>query len=351
MLVNVVANLKLASDVASRQWYAREMEALEASGVQASLTPRLRLWPVSDAYVSWWVARSAPAVLWARLTGGKCIVVAGGTDSVRNPRGLEGHPLFYDSKPFWVRLLTRFALRFAHAVVAVSHATVKDLKVLGARHVVVIPNSIDVDTFRPAKGPRPPVIVTVCNMEREACELKGLPTLLRAFALVHKVHPGCTLRVIGSHASGYGAMLDLVRQLEIEDSVDFCGPVPNNRMAEHYTDASMFVSATRYETFGVAIAEAMSCGLPVVASRLPAIQEVVGDAAVLVEGHNPASYAQAMLSILEDKSVAHRLARTGRDRILTQFHPDKRAKQMTALLSSVLGKPLHAPACEENCHG
>ena len=337
MLVNVVANLKLAADITSRQWYAREVEALEALDIETTLTPRLRLWPIPDIYVSWWVARSAPAVFWARITGSKCIVVAGGTDSVL-AADLKGHPLFYDSKPVWVRLLTRLALRFASAVVAVSQATTRDLEALGARRVVVIPNSIDVNIFRPVEGQRQPVIVTVCNMDRAACDLKGLPDILRAFASVQKIHPAYTLRVIGAHASGYGAMLNLARELGIESSVDFCGSVPNQDMGAHYAGASLFVSATRYETFGVAIAEAMSCGLPVVATDLPAIREVAGDAAVLVAGNMPEDYAGAMLRILEDSSLAEHLSQTGRARICTHFHPDQRVGQMGALLSSVLGQ-------------
>lgn len=338
MLVNVVANLKLVTDIASRQWYAREVDALEAHHIATTLTPRLRLWPIADIYMSWWVARSAPAVLWARLTGGKCIVIAGGTDSVLAPAGLEGHPLFYDAKPIWVRTLTRLALRFADAVVAVSHATTADLETLGARRVVVIPNSVDVDTFRPVQGPRRRVIVTVCNMDRAACELKGLPTILRAFAILRKSHADYTLQVIGSHASGYAAMSSLTRELGIEDSVDFCGAVPNENMAAKYAGASLFLSATRYETFGVAIAEAMSCGLPVVATDLPAIREVAGDAALLVQASTPEDYANAMLRIIADSSFAEDLSRAGRTRIRTHFHPELRVKQIGALISSVLGK-------------
>lgn len=338
MLVNVVANLKLAADIASRQWYAREVEALEAMQIGTTLTPRLRLWPIADIYMSWWVARSAPAVLWARLTGSKCIVIAGGTDSVLAPADLEGHPLFYDAKPVWVRVLTRLALRFAHTVVAVSQATTRDLETLGARRVVVIPNSVDVHTFRPAEGPRRRVIVTVCNMDRGACELKGLPTILRAFAIVRKSHPDHTLQVIGSHASGYAAMAGLTRELGIEEAVDFCGPVSNKDMAAKYAGASLFISATRYETFGVAIAEAMSCGLPVVATDLPAIREVTGDAALLVKAPAPDDYANSMLRIMADSSFAEDLGRAGRTRICAHFRPELRVKQLGLLISSLLGK-------------
>ena len=67
-----------------------------------------------------------------------------------------------------------------------------------------------------------------------------------------------------------------VRDLDIEDRVEFIRQVPNSEIADHYRQADIFAMATHYEGFCVPVLEAMAAGLPIVASRTGPIPEVLG---------------------------------------------------------------------------
>jgi glycosyltransferase involved in cell wall biosynthesis len=337
MKVCVVANSRDARDRSARQWYEREVDTFAALGAQTWLAAGPAALRLPDLYVSWWAARSAPVVVWSRLTGRKCLVVAGGADSIPDCPGLPGHPFFYRAKPWWVKALTRLALRGADAVAAVSEATRPAVKQLGARRIFVVPNAVDTDLFCPAAGKPDGRIVTVCNMEPAACALKGLPVVLEAFRQVRERFPGVRLVVAGSHGAGWPRMRALAERLGLRAAVEFPGAIPNRDMARLLQNASAFVTATRYETFGVAIAEAMACGLPVVASDLPAVREVVGSAALLVDPSRPENFAAALVPVLADSEYAKALGQSARRRICARYSREARVTAMRSVLAGLEG--------------
>lgn len=338
----VVANSRLSRDIESRQWYERDVEILRRLGFETRLARDARDLAPADVYLSWWVARSAPVVALARLLRRRSVVVAGGTDSIRNCPALPAHPFFYDGKPAAVQALTRFALGKADAVVAVSGATVPDLEALGARRIHLMHNCVDTELFHPGAGerrPGPPELVTVCNMDKDACVLKGLVTVLEAFALVRAQMKQARLTVIGAKNNGFAGIVAQLDRLGIREHVAFAGQLPNSEVAAWFRRSALFLTATRYETFGVAAAEAMACGLPVVGPRLPALVEMTGGGEGLVEVGEPDILAAKALEILRQPDVYRALSERGRARIAAEFNVEKRARCMAKLLDG-LGCPV-----------
>ncbi|MCW5978481.1 MAG: glycosyltransferase [Bryobacteraceae bacterium] len=334
----VVANSRLKSDIGSRQWYQRDFEALTRLGFDVRIVADFRKLGLADLYLSWWAARSAPVVALAHLLGRRCIVVAGGTDSIRSCPALVQHPFFYGSKPLLVRALTRFALRYAHAVIAVSSSTVPDLTELGARQVSVIHNCIDTDVFAPpgtAPAAPSPDLVTVCNMDRHACVLKGLDILLETTAILAAEFPDVRLRIIGTQDGGCEDVLACATRIGIRHRLLFSGRLPNAEVAAWMRRSSIFVTASHYETFGVAVAEAMAVGLPVVAPRLPALLEVAGTEVGLVERNEPSLLAARVAEILRRPTLYRRMSEHGRQRVLSEFSFDGRTLRLKRLLADM----------------
>jgi glycosyltransferase involved in cell wall biosynthesis len=339
----VVANSRLRADISSRQWYQRDVEALTRLGFSVRLAAGFGDMGFADLYLSWWAARSAPIVALAQVLRRRCIVVAGGTDSIRSCSTLTRHPFFYSGKPLPVRALTRFALRYADAVIAVSNSIVSDLSALGAHRVSVIHNCINTDVFSPAttsSSRLTPDLVTVCNMDRQACELKGLPSLIEATALLAAEFPDVRLRIIGTQGNGYEDMLAHAIRFGIQDRLRFSGPLPNAEVAVWMRRSSLFVTASRYETFGVAVAEAMATGLPVVAPNLPALLEVAGTEMGLLERNEPALISARAAQILRQPALYEKLSNHGRQRVLSQFSFDARTISLGKLLSRVSCIPI-----------
>jgi glycosyltransferase involved in cell wall biosynthesis len=106
----------------------------------------------------------------------------------------------------------------------------------------------------------------------------------------------------------------LARELGVEDRVRFPGWISDDDLEDLYRAASCFVLPTFQEGFGLPVLEAMARGLPVACSDIPALTELVGDAAMLFDPHDPSSIAQAIRRITTDQQLASDLVTRGRDR-------------------------------------
>lgn len=96
--------------------------------------------------------------------------------------------------------------------------------------------------------------------------VKGLPMLLRAWAQVRP--KGWLLKITGPDEAGHLAeLLDLTKQLDLADAVKFTGPLENQSLKEAYRYADLFVLSSYTENFGMAVGEALSYSLPVIATK------------------------------------------------------------------------------------
>jgi glycosyltransferase involved in cell wall biosynthesis len=99
--------------------------------------------------------------------------------------------------------------------------------------------------------------------------------------------------------------------------------------------ASLFVYPSLYEGFGLPVAEAMACGVPVVASNTPALAEVVGEAGRLVPSGDAAALAGALAQVAADPALAAELGRRGRERA-RRFSWDAAAARLAAVFHEAL---------------
>ena len=153
-------------------------------------------------------------------------------------------------------------------------------------------------------------------------DYEGLDDLLRAFALLAPRHPQlrCLIAGDGTAAPGLKA---LAAELKIDGRVLFPGRVSREQAHLYHQALDIFVvprkdlNVTRAVT-PLKPVEAMACRTPVVASRLPALAELVndGDNGLLVQPEDPAALAQSLESLLLDGDLRNRLGRNGRTEVL-----------------------------------
>lgn len=98
------------------------------------------------------------------------------------------------------------------------------------------------------------------------------------------------------------------------DGVEHLGRVSDHELVDLYRGAGAFVDASLYEGFGYGPLEAMACGTPVIASDVPAVREVVGDAALLCDPRSADAITGALVRVLEDPGLADDLRRRGLER-------------------------------------
>ena len=107
----------------------------------------------------------------------------------------------------------------------------------------------------------------------------------------------------------------VVQQLDMAEQVQFIKSVPNSEIPRYYREADIFAIATHYEGFCIPVLEAMASGLPVVASRIGPIEEVLGGTGVLVE-NRPEAFATALVKLGKDPLLRRELGERARSRAL-----------------------------------
>lgn len=201
--------------------------------------------------------------------------------------------------------------RRAERVITVSDWTrLELLERYGLAEEKVVVTRLGVD---PAFGPNgreqaaPPYLLLVGAIQPRKDPITALEALARLDRELRLVFAGPEKR-------GAGDVRRAVSRLGLENRVELLGYVSKPRLAELYRGAACLVFPSRYEGFGLPIVEAMASGTPVVATRVGAIPEVAGDAAVLVEPRDPAVLAAGIERAL---AARERLAAAGLARART----------------------------------
>lgn len=167
---------------------------------------------------------------------------------------------------------------------------------------------------------------------------KGLEYLLKAVALLRREGVVVHLRTVGK-GSQVPHLERLARELGISDAIEFLGYVedPDDvKLPRLYSQADVFVLPSMREGFGLVLAEAMASGLPVVASDISAIPEVVGDAGILVPPGNVEALARVLWMLTEDSTKRRELGKKARARVEATFTWDKVIPRIMAVYEEAI---------------
>ncbi len=219
-------------------------------------------------------------------------------------------------------LFERFNVRRAATVVvtsAYSQAIATSRYGISPDRVRIVPEGIDWRSWAEpesvipgdASRARPPVVLSVARQYPR----KNTRRLLEAMPRVREQVPECVCRIVGGGPE-LPRLLRLRARLGLESCVELLGEIPAaERVRAEYQAADVFCLPSLQEGFGIAFLEAMASGLPVVASRDGAVPEVVpdGKAGVLIDGRSSDAIAAALIRLLVDRPLRHRLGSRGRE--------------------------------------
>lgn len=186
-----------------------------------------------------------------------------------------------------------------------------------ASRLRVIPNGIDMERFRPpsAVPPEPPVrLVTVCSLRRE----KGVETLIEVLAPL--LRGGTVHLAIVGEGERRVAVERITHRLGLTSGVTLHGALRDVRPVLHASH--IYVSTAAVEGFGISVAEAAACGLPVIAYDAPGgLREVVVDGVTgrLIAPDHPDAFVEAVERLLPDRSLRECMGRAGRDYVSRHF--------------------------------
>lgn len=149
-------------------------------------------------------------------------------------------------------------------------------------------------------------------------EKKNVWRLVQAFGRA-RTHNDFQLVLCGRPGYGFSALEKEIAISRFKSDVIIPGWVSEEDLPRLLRSAAIFVFPSGYEGFGLPILEAMACQVPVLASDIPALREVGGEAAFFVDPHNSEAIGIAMNHILTDVQTSQRLVEKGNRRILDFF--------------------------------
>jgi glycosyltransferase involved in cell wall biosynthesis len=207
--------------------------------------------------------------------------------------------------------------------------------------LTVVPVGVDHTVFRPyddvVKKKGRLMVTTSSDVP-----MKGLVPLLEAVAKL-RTERDIDLIVIG-RPKEKGRVALAMERLGLSDVVTTISGVSDEELARLYGEAEIAVVPSLYEGFSLPAIEAMSCGVPVIATTGGALPEVVGvsgETGLLVEPNSPDALVAAIARLLDDAALRDRLGRAGRQRVIERFTWQVTAKGTAACYDAILGgRPL-----------
>jgi glycosyltransferase involved in cell wall biosynthesis len=217
--------------------------------------------------------------------------------------------------PDWFTKLTaKGILKNASTVIALTEHMKDAMQAIYSRDIIVVPNGINLNEVaeKETEGGNPSKRVLFVGRLHP---VKEVQYLLGAMKMVHQELPEAKLILVGD-GEEREHLENLTDSLGIRECVEFAGRVPHERVKDYMNQAEVFVLSSLSEGFPVTILEAMACGLPIVATRVGGIPDIIEDGTngYLVDTMNQEQLAEALLKLLQDEKLRRDISGNNREK-------------------------------------
>ncbi|MCK9186700.1 glycosyltransferase family 4 protein [Candidatus Gracilibacteria bacterium] len=246
----------------------------------------------------------------------------------------------------------KYGLKNVSKIVTVSNENQKLLKKLFPLHkekIEVIQNGIDIDwwqsqVLRFTENDREKTKNEVFNAEKDTLiiisvaelhERKGLKYLIKAMSTIKEKYPNIKLVIVGEGPDRKN-LENLIEDLKLENHIILLGR--RKEIPKLLKSSNIFVLPSRREAFGLVNLEAMITPLPVIASKVGGIPEIIkdGETGILVEPENEKELAQALEALISDPKLREKMAEKGFLRVKENFSAQKMAEKYEKLYAKLL---------------
>jgi len=233
----------------------------------------------------------------------------------------------------------RSLLQQADVITAVSKACADDLKGYHEidREITVIGNGVDSTFFIPdqAKTIDEPYILYTGRLET----IKGLTTLVESARYVCQEHRNLKFVLVGK-GTVENVLRNKVSELGLDQNFYFAGHISDrNRLLQYYQKATIYVLPSYSEALPTSLLEAMSCGLASIGTNVGGNSEVItdGETGVLVPSRDPKTLAEAILKLLNDEELRHRIGANARKHVVNNYDWESIIDRIESIYSAIAG--------------
>jgi glycosyltransferase involved in cell wall biosynthesis len=246
-----------------------------------------------------------PAILYKRFHRSVKIIV----------RDTQAHHLKSKREWYWLKLAIRHSYYIVFLTKESQEGVIEKMKNFSLqKKTVVIPNGLDTNLYSPEPS-RDLALRIVIGMQSRLQPIKDHPTLLKAFALLIKRYPNrqLVLRIAGDGETR-AALERLAEELQIDKQTEFCGMLNEKDLIDFMHSLDIYVHASFGETMSNSIMQAMACGLPVIASDVWGINNMVvnNENGILFTSKDESQLYNCLDILIRDKELRARLAGNAR---------------------------------------
>jgi len=286
----------------------------------------LRLSAESDIIHAHWVLSGALAVAVKKVTGKPVVLTVHGSDLNARP-GNRLASMAYS----WI-------FNSSDLVIAVSNKLRDGILPLvkDRSKVLVVRNCVDLSKFKPEEKGRKDEGKTILFVGRLTRD-KGVGYLVEAFGAVVGAHPDAKL-VLAGDGPMKAELVKMAEEAGLESKVEFLGFVSHDMLPDLYRNAAVLVLPSLSEGFPLSLVEAMSCGLPAVATRVGGVPEAIveGETGLLVEPGDVRGLSEALRRVLADGALRRRMSEAARGRVVSEFALSLAADRMVKAYDRVI---------------
>lgn len=238
-------------------------------------------------------------------------------------------------------------LKTASVIIAVSSIEKRILTGYGVERskICIIPNGVDIEklqsTVKPSKifdkysiSRDNQLILTVGRLSPR----KNVYDVVRAFKMVHRAMPKTTLIICGRKGKQYAQIQTLIEENHLKKAVKHLGFVPNAVRNTLLKMADVFVTLSKWESFGIAAAQALASGTPVVATKVGGLPSFVkhNENGFLVPVGDINQAAESIKVLLKNEEKAISMGEKGRENIATHFTWDEVGEKLRRVYEELL---------------
>lgn len=234
------------------------------------------------------------------------------------------------------RFILKRNLKRADHLFSTSHAMAKEAELYTSKEIHIIPFGVNLDQFTPVKkhSSNEVVIGIVKTLEPNY----GIRFLIDAFKQLTLDLPAQKMKlIIAGSGSEENALKEQVKSLNIESLVDFRGYIKNEMVAACFNEMDIAVVSSLEESFGVSAVEAAACEIPVVATRVGGLPEVVLDniTGLLCEPANVNDLKSKLEYLVLNPDLREKFGKDGRTFVLSKYDWQRNVQEMIKHYNSI----------------
>ncbi len=270
---------------------------------------------------AWLIKKINPEIVYVEMIGmGMPCVLAKNLCKIPYVVQCQGSDVYLPWKG--KKIISNIVLRSAGAVVVLTQDMKDTLRATFKGNVAVIPNGIDGENFgraiikdmrqELAIGSGEKIIIFVGGLK----PIKGVRYLIEAFAMVAQKMPNARLLLVGDGPERQNLEAMVIKE-GLKEKVHFVGKIENDAIVTYMMTGDIFVLPSLSEGFGIVNLESMACGLPIIATNVGGIPEIVtdGENGFLVSPKNPAQIAEKILLLFTDDKLREKISKNNKEKV------------------------------------